>query len=80
MDMLDRMQTGRWKVFSHLHEWLDEFRYYHRKVGVIVKERDDLLSASRVGLMMLRYADFPPKQIAAYERAKAKSGTTAWAA
>lgn len=57
MDILDRMQTGRFKVFSHLHEWFDEFRMYHRKDGKIVKERDDLMDATRMGVMMLRYAE-----------------------
>lgn len=33
MDMLDRMETGRLKVFSHLTEWFNEFRLYHRKDG-----------------------------------------------
>jgi phage terminase large subunit-like protein len=56
MDMLNRMQTGRLKVFSHLSPWFEEFRMYHRKEGRIVKERDDLLSATRYGLMMLRDA------------------------
>jgi phage terminase large subunit-like protein len=56
MDMLNRMQTGRLKVFSHLSAWFEEFRMYHRKDGRIVKERDDLLSATRYGLMMLRAA------------------------
>ena len=56
LEMLDRMQTGRWKVFDHCVEWFDEFRLYHRKDGKIVKERDDVLSASRYGLMMLRHA------------------------
>lgn len=55
-EMLDRMQTGRWKVFSHLVDWFDEFRLYHRKEGKVVKEFDDLLSASRYGMMMLRFA------------------------
>ena len=55
-DMLDRMQSGRWKVFAHLAEWLEEFRMYHRKDGKIVKEFDDLLCASRYALMMLRHA------------------------
>jgi len=57
MDMLTRMQTGRFKVFSHLEEWLKEFRMYHRKNGLIVKERDDLMDATRYALMMLRYAE-----------------------
>ncbi len=57
MDMLERMQTGRFKVFENLVEWFEEFRLYHRVDGKIVKERDDLMSASRIGLMMLRYAE-----------------------
>lgn len=57
MDMLDRMKTGRWKVFSHLEDWFAEFRVYHRKDGLVVKERDDLMAASRYGAMMLRFAD-----------------------
>ena len=56
MDMLGRMQTGRWKVFRHLNDWFGEFRLYHRKDGLVVKEADDLMSASRYGLMMLRHA------------------------
>ncbi len=56
MDMLTRMQSGRLKVFKHLADWLEEFRLYHRKEGRIVKERDDLMSATRYGLMMLRHA------------------------
>lgn len=61
-DILERMQTGRWKVFKHLSGWMDEFRLYHRKNGVIVKEFDDLISSSRYALMMLRFAkpDIPP--------------------
>lgn len=55
-DMLDRMQTGRWKVFAHLEDWLEEFRLYHRKDGKIVKEFDDCLSASRYAYMMKRFA------------------------
>jgi hypothetical protein len=56
MAMLDRLKTGRLKVFAHLTDWFEEFRLYHRKDGLIVKERDDLLSATRVALMMLRAA------------------------
>lgn len=56
-EMLDRMLTGRWKVFSTCKEWLEERRLYHRKDGKIVKDRDDVLSASRYGLMMLRFAE-----------------------
>jgi phage terminase large subunit-like protein len=55
-DMLDRMQTDRFKVFSHLSEWFEEFNLYHRKDGLIVKEGEDLLSATRYALMMKRHA------------------------
>lgn len=58
--MLDRMLTGRWKVFDTCSEWLEERRLYHRKDGKIVKERDDVLSASRYAMMMLRYAEVKP--------------------
>ena len=60
-EMLDRMLTGRWKVFSTCKEWLEERRLYHRKDGKIVKERDDAISASRYALMMRRFAKTKPK-------------------
>jgi phage terminase large subunit-like protein len=56
MDMLQRMQTGRFKVFSHLHDWLEERRLYHRKDGLIKKEKDDLISATRYAIMCMRFA------------------------
>jgi phage terminase large subunit-like protein len=59
--MLDLMQTGRFKVFKHLADWFEEFRLYHRKDGKIVKEGDDLLSATRYALMMKRAAVTKPK-------------------
>jgi hypothetical protein len=58
-EMLERMQTGRFKVFSTLADWFKEKRGYHRKNGLIVKERDDLLSATRMAVMMRRYAAVP---------------------
>lgn len=64
LDMLARMQTGRWKVFRHLTDWLEEFRLYHRKDGKIVKERDDALSASRYAYMMRRFAETEPSKTA----------------
>lgn len=69
-EMLDRMQTGRLKVFSHLAEWFEEFRIYHRKEGLIVKERDDILSSTRYGVMMRRFAEVQNK------RMDAKTGQT----
>lgn len=66
MAMLDRMQTGRLKVFAHLADWFGEFRLYHRKDGLIVKQRDDLMSATRYGVMMLRHARAKPRPVQAY--------------
>jgi len=56
MLMLERMQTGRLKVFDHLEDWFAEFRLYHRRDGRVVKEQDDLMSATRYALMCLREA------------------------
>lgn len=60
MEMLDRMLSGRFKVFKTCTAWLEERRLYHRKDGKIVKERDDVISASRYGVMMLRFAHTKP--------------------
>ena len=60
IDMLERMQTGRLKVFSGCSAWLEEFRMYHRLNGKIVKEMDDLMSATRMCVMMLREAKTQP--------------------
>lgn len=56
IDILQRMQTGRFKVAAHLADWWEEFRLYHRKDGKIVKEGDDLMSATRYAVMSLRFA------------------------
>jgi len=54
--MLERFQSGRLKIFSHLNDVFEELRLYHRKDGKLVKERDDLISAIRYALMDLRFA------------------------
>ena len=61
MEMLDRMQTGRWKVFSTCGGWFGEFRLYHRLEGLIEKIKDDRISASRYAYMMRRHAMTKPK-------------------
>jgi hypothetical protein len=63
MEMLERMQTGRLKIFRELRQWTEEFNLYHRKDGLIVKENDDLLSATRYAMMMKRRAE-PSKKVA----------------
>lgn len=54
--MYTRFQTGRLKVFSHLQDWFQEFRIYHRQDGKIIRKNDDLMSASRYAIQSLRYA------------------------
>lgn len=76
-DMLTRMQTGRFKVFSHLNDWFAEFRLYHRKDGKVVKEMDDRISATRYAVMMLRFAKTKPKAVPA--SAAQSIGAMAWA-
>lgn len=62
MSMLERMQSGRFKVARHLEDWWEEFRLYHREDGKIVKEVDDLMDATRYAVMMLRHAKVQEKR------------------
>jgi phage terminase large subunit-like protein len=55
IEMQERITTGRFKVASHLADWLHEYDMYHRKDGQIVKVNDDLISATQKGLMMKRF-------------------------
>lgn len=56
-EMLDRLQTGRLKVFKNtMQAWLEEKRMYHRENAQIVPIADDLMSATRYLIMMRRYA------------------------
>lgn len=64
LDMLDRMQSGRLKVFSNLNDWFEEFRLYHREDGKVVKIDDDLMSATRYAIMMKRFATIKPAPLA----------------
>lgn len=61
MEMLERMETGRLKVFSNVLDFFAEFRLYHRNAGKIVKEFDDLISAVRYAIMMLRFSIVQPR-------------------
>lgn len=81
MEMLDRMLTGRWKVFRTCGAWLEERRLYHRKDGKIIKLRDDVLSASRYAMMMKRFARrHPHEQDERYRRGFSSSSPTGWMA
>lgn len=59
-DIYSRMLKHQFKVFDHLEDWFEEFRLYHRKDGKIVKLRDDALSATRYGVMDIRFAITQP--------------------
>lgn len=58
VEILERMRTGRWKVFRTCSAWLEEKRMFHRKDGKIVKVNDDVIMAGLYALMMLRYAAY----------------------
>lgn len=55
-EILERMQTDRFKVFSHLRAWFEEKNSFHVKGGQIVTLRDDILKATFHAVMMKRYA------------------------
>ena len=64
MEMRQRMQDGRWKVFSNCADWREEYRGYQRNEdGSIRKENDDVLCSSRYGYMSRRFAKTRPVQI-----------------
>lgn len=60
LEMDEREKSGRLKVAAHLSDYLEERRFYHRKDGLIVKLKDDLMSAARTGIMMKRFARAVP--------------------
>ena len=85
LHMQERFASSRLKVFSNQTQWLEEYRGYHRKDGQIVKLGDDLMSATRVGIMSLRSARpalFDPARNHAGTRQKLARGADpdAWGA
>ncbi len=60
--ILTDMETGKFKVFAHLSDFLEEKNSYHRArsndqaVAKIVKTHDDLIDALRYAYMMRRHA------------------------
>jgi phage terminase large subunit-like protein len=70
MEMLDRLKTGRLKIFRTCGIWLEERRMYHRKDGKVVKEREDVISSSRYALTMLRFADVERSTVIKYNPPK----------
>lgn len=64
LHMLERMRTGRLKVFSDLEPWWREFRLYRRNTkGRVAKEHDHLMDATRYLVMTgLTLARPPPER------------------
>jgi hypothetical protein len=56
MLMLDRMKTGKLKVFRELNDFFEEFRLYHRRMAKFSPKTTTILCAVRYGLMSLRHA------------------------
>jgi phage terminase large subunit-like protein len=56
-EIADRMQTNRFKVLDIPEnvEWMNEYGAYHREKGQVVKEFDDLMSATRQAIMAKRH-------------------------
>lgn len=50
--MMKSMEEGRFKVFPHCVKFLQETKLYHRKDGKINDRNDDMISATRYGIMM----------------------------
>lgn len=60
LECLERIETGRLKVFSNCDAFFKEYRNYHRKNGKIVPRNDDVLKAVFYAMMMIRYACVKP--------------------
>lgn len=75
LDIESRANTGRFKVFDDQELFFEEFRGYHRKDGLIVKRRDDVISAVKTGVMMRRFAK-PVDRVGAL-RGRTKQGMVA---
>lgn len=57
VEIRQRMLEGRFKVAKHLSEWFKEKDVYrYGEDGKPIKEKDDLLDATRYAIIMLRYA------------------------
>lgn len=74
-EMLERFQSGRLLIFSHLRDWFEEFNLYHRKEGLVVKLNDDLMSATRYAMMMRRFALVQNKKVGAPQFAQMGGNT-----
>ena len=62
MEALDRLSSGRLKIFSTLQNLLAEFRIYRRdEKGRVVKQNDHLMDAMRYLCLGLHHAETRPR-------------------
>lgn len=76
--MEERMAAGKLRVAAHLTDWFDEYQGYHRINGLVHKVDDDLMSATRVLCMDIRYAktvDVFPQFVRAMSAQNLATGT-----
>jgi phage terminase large subunit-like protein len=66
MAILDMMKGGRFKIFQHLEELLQELRMYHRKDGKIVKKFDDAVDAMRYAVQSRLHGETKKHSFKAY--------------
>ena len=74
MEMLQRMESGRFKVFGHLNDWFEEMRIYHRVDGKIIKKHDDLMASTRYAVQSILYA----RTLSFEPRARFAEGSYNW--
>lgn len=55
-EMQSRFAAGTLLVARHIHEWFTEYQNYHYSEGKVVKQDDDLMSATRQVIMGIRHA------------------------
>ena len=61
-ELWSRMRSGRFRVDKRLAEWLDEFKTYQRKDGLVALQTHPLMSATRFAMMMLSKAKAPAQK------------------
>ena len=71
----EAMAQGKFKVFSHLSDWFEEKRMYHRQDGQVIKERDDLMAATRYAFQSQRFAE---REVIRRQRRPQSRGMTNW--
>lgn len=75
LEMMEMMETGRFKVFKHVSPFFEELGMYHRKDGKIVPFNDDFISATRYAVMFRRHAEV---KVVTQPKVKTYRGISNW--